>query len=425
MKKVNRFLLLTAIFALTGSMAMAQIPTSILGEYVGTLHVTNTLLGIDETFYDVTMEVKESSPNYAIKVAAMNIGGIDLPEYEMDNVVITQQGSGYKLSRSGALHIVIDELEIPGFGTLTDVPIDITLANGYIEDNALTLNLEATATIIPVILVVTINIDFDGTLPAPPSCDPVTNATAQITNCETATITWDAMDGATAYEIERDGAVLGTVTTTTFTETDEFEHGKTYTWKIKTICDQNEAPQESATATADCETPPPPPCNPATYLTVIITTDPCSALLTWNAAPDMPDAKYNVYRNGELIKGDVEGTQYVDDDIEAYVEYMWIVKTICIDGEAFGTDWTGSCYGEQNINEPTNTITIYPNPSNTSVTITAKDFVKVEIYNTVGQLVETKTINVVDVSSYNTGVYLFKVYDANGNSVAQRVMVTR
>ncbi|MCL2041472.1 MAG: T9SS type A sorting domain-containing protein [Bacteroidales bacterium] len=511
MKKVNRFLLMIAI-TLTGSMAMAQIPTSILGEYVGALHVQSSLLGVDETFNGVTMELTTSSPNYAIKVAAVDLGGgVVLPEYEMDNVVITPQGNGYKLTRSGALNIIIDEIETP-FGTMNNVPVAITLEDGYVENNVLTLSLEAEATVMYVIKI-PISIDFEGALPPPPSCDPVTNAQAQIANCETATITWTAVTGATAYEVERDGNVLGTVTTTTYTENATFEHGQSYTWKIKTICDQNESPQESASATADCEPQPcnpvtnakaqivnceiaaitwsavtgaieyevsrdgnvlgtvtttefietatfeheqsytwkikticdqdespeesattiadceapPPPCNSATSLKVEITQNPCAATLTWDAAPDMPDAKYNVYRNDEdnPIAINVEGTQYIDNDLEENVEYTWIVKTVCIEEEAPGTDAAaGMCEG-QNIHEPVNSVVIYPNPSNTSVTIAANNFAKVEVFNTVGQLVETKTINVVDVSSYNTGVYLFKVYDANGNSVAKRVMVAR
>jgi hypothetical protein len=59
------------------------------------------------------------------------------------------------------------------------------------------------------------------------------------------------------------------------------------------------------------------------------------------------------------------------------------------------------------------------------ITIKANDFSRVEIYNTVGQLVETRTISKFDVSSYNTGIYFFKVYDNNNNSVTKRVMVTK
>ena len=434
MKKVNKFLLLLAILALTGSMAnvMAQsrdIPTSMLGEYVGSLHVSSTLLGLDETFYGVTIELKESASNYALKVAEMDLGGGNyLPEYELDDVEITQSGAGYQLSRSGALNIVIDEIEVPPIpvifpqgGTLYDVPVAITLEDGYIENNVLTLNIKAVATILAIIPV-TINIDFEGMLPPPPACDPVTNAKAEIENCETATITWNTVAGAKNYEIAREGVETVVVATPPYTETAEFEHGKSYTWTIKTICDENESTEVPASTTANCETE---TCNPATDLTVEFIKHPaCAAELIWTAAAGMPDAKYNVYKDGEKIKGDLEGTEYVDLEVEENVEYTWAVKTICADGEAEGVEVKGTCE-EQNINELANSISIYPNPTSGMVTINAKDFAKVEVYNTVGQLIETTTDNVVDVSSCDTGIYFFKVYDVNGNIVTQRVMVAR
>jgi len=409
--------------AMTSLMAQTRDIPSILGEYTGVLQVSSNDLGMSETFYDITMELKESAPNYAIKSEEIDLGdGIYVPEFELDDVNITESGNGYQLTRIGALTVHIDEIDVPGLGTITDIDVDITLENGYVEDNVLTLNLQA-ATMVWDIFPLTIYIDFEGGLPTSFDCDPVTNLTAVYTEECAAVLTWEAPSG-NLFNIFRDDILIKENHDQTSYTDSGFNPDEAHTWTVTIVCDGGgESAPENVTLSDGCT--PPIPCNPATYLTVEITTDPCSALLTWNAAPDMPDAKYNVYRNGELIKSDVEGTQYVDDDIEAYVEYMWIVKTICIDGEASGPNWTGSCYVEQNINELVNTISIYPNPSNTSVTITADNFAKVEVYNTVGQLVETKTDNVVDVSSYNTGVYLFKVYDAGGNSVAKRVMVTK
>jgi hypothetical protein len=171
--------------------------------------------------------------------------------------------------------------------------------------------------------------DKCGDVPPPP-CDPVTGAEATV-GCTTATITWTAVEGATGYKISRDGAVLGTVTETTYTETGEFEDGETYTWNIVTVCGSDEATAATASATADC-------------------------------------------------KG---------------------------------------------IGELANSVSIYPNPANNEVKINAKDYAKVEIYNTVGQLIETKTSTTVDVSNYNTGIYFFKVYDIHNNSVTKRIMIAR
>jgi hypothetical protein len=99
MKNVSKFLLLFVVFALMGSttsvMAQPKDIPSILGEYIGEVQVSGALIP-DQTFYEVKMELKESNPDYAIKVTEIDVGGgIYLPEYELDKVVITQSGNGY------------------------------------------------------------------------------------------------------------------------------------------------------------------------------------------------------------------------------------------------------------------------------------------------------------------------------------------
>ncbi|MCL2511051.1 MAG: T9SS type A sorting domain-containing protein [Bacteroidales bacterium] len=161
----------------------------------------------------------------------------------------------------------------------------------------------------------------------PPTCDKVTGAKAEITDCETVTITWEAVEGAT-YKVNDEA-----VETNAYTETGEFEHGKIYKWNITTICENGlESEPVEVSATADCPTA---------------------------------------------------------------------------------------------INELGNSVAIYPNPTSNNITITAANFAKVEIYNTVGQLVETKTVPTFNVATYNAGIYFFKVYDTNNNSVTKRVMVTK
>ena len=52
-------------------------------------------------------------------------------------------------------------------------------------------------------------------------------------------------------------------------------------------------------------------------------------------------------------------------------------------------------------------VEIYPNPAFSTVTIEANNFSKVEIYNVFGQLLQTAKTQVVDVSTFNAGVYFF------------------
>jgi hypothetical protein len=72
------------------------------------------------------------------------------------------------------------------------------------------------------------------------SCDKVTNAA--VTLSETAAVlTWTAVEGATGYEISREGNVLATVTTTTYTEEGEFAPATEYKWQIVTLCGEGKS----------------------------------------------------------------------------------------------------------------------------------------------------------------------------------------
>ena len=165
------------------------------------------------------------------------------------------------------------------------------------------------------------------------ACKPITGGTGTIEECKTATLTWTAPAAATAYKVYKGIQLVATVTEPTYTEEDEFEHGKSYRWDIKTVC---------------------------------------------------------------------EGTETTSVAI--------IVKADCV-----------------GISELSNNVTIHPNPATSTVTITGADIAKVEIYNMVGQMIEVKEgfVTTVDVSSYNNGLYLFKVYDANNNSITKRIMVSK
>jgi hypothetical protein len=224
------------------------------------------------------------------------------------------------------------------------------------------------------------------------------------------------------YNVYRDDVKIASeIEETTFEDT-TFEPTQPHKWSVAVVCLNGEEGEWIDMDKLACiDVPPPPPCNPATALEVKISEN-CVATLTWIAAAEMQDAKYNVYRNNVKI-ATVSETTYLDDDVEPNVEHTWMVKTVCEDGEATGIDAKEEC--KVGVKELDNKVFIFPNPSNGTITINAKDFVKIEIYNTVGQLVETKNINTVDVSSYNVGVYFFKVYDSNNNSVIKRVVVTK
>jgi M6 family metalloprotease-like protein len=258
---------------------------------------------------------------------------------------------------------------------------------------------------------------FQVIFPSTPFCDPVTEAKAEIENCTTATITWNPVAEAIEYKIKRDGALLETVTTPTFTETANFEDGKTYTWTIQTNCGETVSEEVSVSAKGDC----PEKCNSVTEAAATI--ENCTtATITWTEVEEA--IEYEIRRDDIWLESVTTPTFTETADFEDGKTYTWTIKVICekANADEFPVSTTADCVG---INEFSNSVTIFPNPANASVTINAKEFSKVEIYNAIGQLIEIKTVHIVDVSSYNNGVYLFKIYDINNNNVVKRVMVEK
>jgi len=166
-------------------------------------------------------------------------------------------------------------------------------------------------------------------------------------------------------------------------------------------------------------------CNPATNLMADYAISSCTVLLSWDAAENMPDAEYNVYENGILIATVGGGPEYYYTvTVEPRIEYTYAVKTVCAEGEAAAIEIIVFC-DKESVNELTNNISIFPNPASNTITISAKEFVKVEVYNAFGQLIEVATTDILDVSSYNTGIYFFKVFDINNYTVTKKITIVR
>ena len=73
-------------------------------------------------------------------------------------------------------------------------------------------------------------------------------------------------------------------------------------------------------------------------------------------------------------------------------------------------------------------VSIYPNPTTTSVTLEGKDLSAVAIYNVAGQLVRIEKLGSVSNTlnlDLEAGVYFFSVYDNNGNNNVQRVVIVK
>ena len=70
-----------------------------------------------------------------------------------------------------------------------------------------------------------------------------------------------------------------------------------------------------------------------------------------------------------------------------------------------------------------NKFSVYPNPSSDVLNIRTNEPIdKVELYNTIGQLIVAKKTTNINISSINIGVYILKIYSRN-RSVIKKVMI--
>jgi hypothetical protein len=219
------------------------------------------------------------------------------------------------------------------------------------------------------------------------------------------------------YKIYRDGNIIATVeNVNSHTDTD-FDEEVEHTWEIVVVCEDDESDPVSKLLPA-CKSP----CNPVTSAVAVINAGCLSATLTWATVTGATG--YKISRDG-IVLDTVTTTIYTEEaTFESGVSYKWHIVTICDAEESTFAESVveSNCL---KINELVNSVAVYPNPANSMITIIAKDFVKVEIYNSMGQLVNSyEQVNVVDVSSYKAGIYFFKIATLEGGIKYFKVVVT-
>jgi hypothetical protein len=221
------------------------------------------------------------------------------------------------------------------------------------------------------------------------------------------------------YNVYRNEVQIASLITETTFEDKTFDPTKPYTWSVAIACPSVGEGEWVGVKKVSCIELP--PCDPVTNASLVF--GGCtSAVLTWTAVAGAKE--YRVLRNETIIYTGT-ATTYTDEfNFDPATTYEWKIITICEGGmTASPLIITGNC--TTSINELANNVIIYPNPTTGKITVDVPGFAKVEIYNTVGQLVETKTVNTFDISSYNTGIYFFRIYDINNNTVTKRIMVAR
>ena len=162
-KKMNvrTFLVLLAALCLSIGSAMAQ---NIYGRYTGKISAYNALF-IDESYSGVSVELANVPDR--LRINELDLGNdMVVPSFEFD-VTITPSGSDYSLSADEVNIVIPGEIEIPSFGTFTNIPAKIELASGSVSNNVLNLQITITASLkinTFITIPVTVDVNFEGTL---------------------------------------------------------------------------------------------------------------------------------------------------------------------------------------------------------------------------------------------------------------------
>lgn len=152
---------------------------------------------------------------------------------------------------------------------------------------------------------------------------------------------------------------------------------------------------------------------------------PSKTIQEWNGSAweDNKLFTYEYDENGNAKHGESKeklGSQWMiaDGDIEMFfgdgnkiVYYGYIVDVEYVDLTSV------------NENNAVPSFMVYPVPAHGEVFIEADGFQKAEIYGLTGQKLVESLSEKMDVSSLSQGVYLLKVYDREGNSQTQRIIV--
>ena len=272
-----------------------------------------------------------------------------------------------------------------------------------------------------------------------------TNVIATATSTTTIVLTWDAVDGATEYNIYTpasfDNNVLG-LTETTYTF-EGLTAGTNYCFEVSAAS----ATDESDTAEACVTTPdegdddddpeyPEPTTVPAAPVINVYAENSGLIVIEWEAVETA--IFYYVYYKGNLVgDGQVMGTE-VEILVNPETEYCFTVTAVNTVGESEHSNEACATTPAEEDEEPENpdstdelnenNFNIYPNPVNDKLYIeTESEIEEVVVYDVYGRVQnlrnsETQKLrNSIDVTDLNSGIYFVKVVTENGEVVKRFV----
>jgi hypothetical protein len=251
------------------------------------------------------------------------------------------------------------------------------------------------------------------------TCAMVENVTVTSATKTAITITWSAADDVETFNVYRDNILIANVDELTYTDAGTFVEGKVYLYCVIPVYYNCQVGPACVEAYIE-------PCIPIDVTNVVATGDQTAktATITWDYAGT--DATFDILKNNKFLANTAEKTY--TDNIEYDVIYKYCIKPVaeCAGGmsacDTVRIDMVG-------IPDIVTGLAIYPNPASTNVIIKGKEVVQVDIYNVVGQIVETlksvegESISNIDVSAYAPGAYVFKIHTSDKAVINKPIVI--
>ncbi len=156
----------------------------------------------------------------------------------------------------------------------------------------------------------------NGSAPAAP-----TNLTASVSG-DSVSLSWDAVDGASSYKVYRDGSLLNSVSSNSFSE-NGLAYG-TYLYEVASVNDSGESASKASISVDVHEVAPSAPSD----LSASVNGD--SVSLSWSAASGA--SSYKVYRDGDLVES-VSTNSFSEDELDDGT-YLYEVTSVNDSGES-------------------------------------------------------------------------------------------
>ncbi|MDR0207151.1 MAG: T9SS type A sorting domain-containing protein [Bacteroidales bacterium] len=174
---------------------------------------------------------------------------------------------------------------------------------------------------------------------------------------------------------------------------------------------------------------------PITNSITVVQTEGVNILVSWEA-PEYEGtelAGFNLYRDDEQINDEIipaDELTFLDENVDTDIELCYHVEVVyndCV--ETLLTE--KECLTLVSVKELSEqTLSIFPNPANNTITIEGTGLNRVELFDIQGRLLlEQKTESgkkkVVDVSQLQAGIYFVKIYSDNNEFAVQRLVIMK